>query len=77
MQEFCKELAKAHNISQTVADKKNINAISNDLFEGVAEGTGKVVFDKLAKGPRQRTDRIQRLLRNGETADIYRVTAVR
>jgi hypothetical protein len=40
----------------------------------VAEGTAKVVFDKLAKGPRQRTDRKQRLLKNGETADIYGVT---
>ena len=31
------------------------------------------MFDKLAKGPRQRTDRKQRRMRDGDTADIYRI----
>lgn len=74
MQEFCKELAKANNVLQTLAISKSIDDVPDKLFVGVAEGTGKVVFDKLARGPRQRTDRIQRRLKTGETADIYRVT---
>jgi hypothetical protein len=74
MQEFCKDLAKAHNVAKTLDTVKSINEVSLELFRGVAEGTGKVVFDKLARGPRQRTDRMQRRLKTGETADIYRVT---
>jgi hypothetical protein len=31
----------------------------------------KVAFERLARGPRQRTDRIDRRLVNGETCDIY------
>jgi hypothetical protein len=74
MQEFCKELAKIHNVNETLPEKQDISSVPNTLFSDVAEGTGKVVFDKLAKGPRQRTDRMQRKLKNGESADIYKVT---
>jgi len=74
MQEFCKELAKRHGVQQTVPERYPVANVSEDLFKRVAEGTGKIVFDRLAKGPRQRKDRIQRKLKNGETADIYRVT---
>jgi hypothetical protein len=74
MQEFCKALANANGITKTAHEKRTIFNMPKTLFSDVAEGTGKVVFDKLAKGPRQRTDRIQRKLKNGETADIYKVT---
>ncbi|WP_217385512.1 hypothetical protein, partial [Dolichospermum sp. UHCC 0259] len=47
--------------------------LPDELFIKVAEGTGKIVFDKLAKGPRQRTDRLPRSLKTNETADIYKV----
>lgn len=74
MQEFCKQLAID---SQTAVHSTSPLAVGNlrsTLFETVAEGTGKVIFDKLAKGPRSRTDRLKRSLVQGGTADIYRVT---
>jgi hypothetical protein len=72
MQEFCRELARAHGVQETVEGPMAIRAIDDTLFTTIAEGTGKVVFDKLATGPRQRTDRIDRQLKTGETVDIYR-----
>jgi hypothetical protein len=73
MQEFCRELALIHNIQETQQEKYTIDSVSDQLFTKVAEGTGRIIFDKLAKGPRQRTDRIQRTLKTGEAADIYKV----
>lgn len=73
MQEFCRNLALNNNISETTTDQYHIGRVSDEIFVQVAEQTGKVIFDKLAKGPRQRTDRMQRNLKNGRTADIYQV----
>lgn len=73
MQEFCRGLCTQEGISETAISKKRITQISDALFIKIAEGTGKVVFDKLAKGPRQRSDRKPRPLVSGGTADIYRV----
>lgn len=73
MQEFCRGVA---------VDRREDNAFRSDnpaafqpttLFKRSAEATGKIIFDKLATGPRQRTDRMQRPLVGGGTADIYRV----
>lgn len=72
MQEFCRTIATDHGIRETGAVKILISEVSNDLFQRVAEGTGKVIFDKLAKGPRQRADRLLRKLKSGGSADIYR-----
>ena len=74
MQEFCRQLSRQHGIEETSPKRLVISDVRNDLFAQVAQDTGKVIFDKLAKGPRQRADRIQRKLKSGETADIYRVT---
>lgn len=74
MQEFCRELCRDNGITETQRKIVSIKTISDRLFTSVAEGTGKVIFDKLAKGPRQRSDRMQRTLKSGETADIYKVT---
>ena len=74
MQEFCRNLAKLHQVNETLSSRL-VENIGDDLFENVADKTGKVIYDKLAKGPRQRADRIQRRrLKNGTTADIYEVT---
>lgn len=73
IQEFCRQLCNRHNISETLPHQFNINTIDENLFKSIAEGTGKIIFDKLAKGPRQRSDRLQRPLKNYEKADIYRV----
>jgi hypothetical protein len=73
MQEFCRTVATKDELVETANNPIEIGSIQNQVFESVAEGTGKVVFDRLAKGPRQRSDRKQRRLKNGGTADIYRV----
>jgi len=74
MQEFCRNLAKLHQVNETLSKTLVVESVGDDLFEDVAEKTGKVIYDKLTKGPRQRTDRLQRRLKNGKTADIYGVT---
>ncbi|HLP98638.1 MAG TPA: hypothetical protein VK149_09355 [Sideroxyarcus sp.] len=73
MQEFCRALCNQENIIETSDATIRISRLNEDLFRKIAEGTGKVVFDKLGKGPRQRSDRKPRRLRNGDSADIYRV----
>jgi hypothetical protein len=73
MQEFCRTLANTNGVVETASRKFLISEISDDLFKRIAEGTGKVIFDKLAKGPRQRSDRISRKLKNGTEGDIYKV----
>ena len=76
MQEFCRELAKFHHIDETLPETNGctIGEVFDELFTKVAEQTGRVIFDKLARGPRQRSNRLPRTLKNGETADIYKVT---
>jgi hypothetical protein len=72
MQEFCREICNIMDIKETVDDKTKIDTIDTEqLFKTVSLNTGKVIFDKLSKGPRQRADRVQRELSNGSTTDIY------
>lgn len=73
MQEFCQRLATKSGITETVRQQITINNLNQDIFCEAAEGTGKVIYDKLARGPRQRTDRLQRALISGGTTDIYGV----
>jgi hypothetical protein len=70
VQEFCKELGK-RALAESAASVDDV--FDEDVFRVIAEHTGKVIFDKLASGPRARTDRIQRPLSQGGSADIYRV----
>ncbi len=72
MQEFCRAICDMHEIKETSDDKIVIDSIDEEtLFQSVAQNTGKVIFDKLSKGPRQRADRVQRKLADGDTTDIY------
>lgn len=68
MQEFCRALAKV-----SVAGKPD--SLREDLivsiFREVAESIGRPIFEKLARGPRQRTDRMRRELKSGQFVDIY------
>ncbi|AZL67425.1 ATP-binding protein [Pseudomonas oryziphila] len=73
MQEFCSELSNQHGIEETLKTKLKINSLDDIIFKQIAEKTGKVIFEKLAKGPRQRSDRKPRPLTGGGTADIYKV----
>lgn len=73
MQEFCRGLCAQEGIAETLAHTKALIPKEPELFRSIAEGTGKVIFDKLAKGPRQRSDRKPRPLAGGGEADIYKV----
>lgn len=73
MQEFCRRLAIVHGVSTTATEEVEISSITESLFREIADQTGRVVFEKLARGPRQRSDRIQRKLKRGGSADIYEV----
>jgi hypothetical protein len=73
MQEFCRVIANDQGIKETSRSSVVISQVPDDLFRRVAEQTGKVIFDKLAKGPTQRSDRIPRKLKDGRIVDIYKV----
>lgn len=68
MQEFCRALSK-----QVVQGRFPLPPTAEGLqliFADVAETIGRPIFEKLARGPRQRTDRVQRELKDGRQVDI-------
>lgn len=72
MQDFCLRLCKANGIRTTAPDPTELTAPEwRPFFTASASGTSKSAFDLLARGPRQRTDRIQRTLTDGTVTDIY------
>lgn len=66
MQEFCRAYCK---LTETETDIKQVGV--SPIYEAIADQIGRPIFEKLAKGPRQRTDRMQRKLKDGTTTDIY------
>jgi len=69
MQEFCRAVARSSqsdNSSITLTEEE-----MESIFSTVAETIGRPIFEKLARGPRQRTDRLPRELTNGQSVDIY------
>lgn len=74
MQDFCRGLCKRLDIPEAQVTRLRIAATDEDLhavFEEVAATIGRPIFEKLARGPRQRTDRLQRELKDGQKVDIY------
>jgi hypothetical protein len=71
MQEFCKRLAMYNGIVETSERVVEISSVPDSLFREIAAEMGKVVYDKLKKGPRQRSDRKQRPVADGGTVDTY------
>lgn len=73
MQEFCRAICHVHGITTTFdgrsADLDEAGIAS--VFSETAEAIGRPIFEKLARGPRQRSDRIPRTLKNGAQVDIY------
>jgi hypothetical protein len=73
MQEFCRAICRTHGIVDSFGgasadlDDARIHAV----FAETAETIGRPIFEKLARGPRQRADRIPRRLKNGTDTDIY------
>lgn len=73
MQEFCRAVCKAHDIDTTFL-RGHVDLEEHRLkrvFSDTAETIGRPIFEKLARGPRQRSDRIQRTLKGGMRVDIY------
>jgi hypothetical protein len=69
IQEFCRAIAKTGQNSPSPFYISQLD----DIFKGVAETIGRPIFEKLARGPRQRTDRVRRLLKDGREVDIYQL----
>ncbi|MFH1114617.1 MAG: hypothetical protein V1792_11910 [Pseudomonadota bacterium] len=73
MQDFCRTICRLRNlcrsatITQLPLDEKDLPRV----FQDVAETIGRPIFEKLAKGPRQRTDRLPRTLKDERQVDIY------
>lgn len=78
MQEFCKKVCSKSGIAETSDQQLEINATFpyEQIFQEVAQDLGKNIFDRLARGPRTRTDRKSRKLKSGRETDIYRVVLI-
>ncbi len=73
MQDFCRTLCRQFGIT-TEAEGKAVDltrAQIEGVYREVAETIGRPIFEKLARGPRQRTDRNKRALKSGREVDIY------
>ena len=69
IQDFCRTVCRTAELGEGTL---RLDGIDIDVvFREVAETIGRPIFDKLARGPRQRSDRLQRTLKNGQTVDIY------
>lgn len=71
MQEFCRQVCAREVVQETLRVPRAITLSPQSLFHETADGSGRVAFDRLAKGPTQRADRKLRRLKSGQTADIY------
>ena len=73
MQDFCLNLCKVNGIAQTCAEPVDLAPPDSwdGFFRSRASMASKTAFDLLARGPRQRTDRIERQLKTGDKTDIY------
>jgi hypothetical protein len=73
MQEFCRTICRAQGITSSFGGRSAdlSTKLLEDVFRETAETIGRPIFEKLARGPRQRSDRIARKLKSGEDVDIY------
>lgn len=73
MQEFCRGICKAHGVTTSFENTPADLDMSSleQIFVDTAETIGRPIFEKLARGPRQRKDRIPRKLKSGLEVDIY------
>jgi hypothetical protein len=72
MQDFCKELCKYDGVRKEASPPRSLSEPDwNPFFSARASNASKAAFDLLARGPRQRTDRLPRNLKNGTKTDIY------
>ena len=73
MQDFCLQLVRDEGVDQALDEPVALHrrADWNAFFRERAASGSKPSFDLLSRGPRQRTDRKERTLRDGSTTDIY------
>jgi hypothetical protein len=72
MQDFCLNLCKQNGVRESSSRPHALKAPEwDDFFRGRASLTSRTAFDFLARGPRQRTDRKERILKDGTVTDIY------
>ena len=73
MQEFCLSLCKENGIREMSGKKPEIQAPPDwpSFFAARSSATSRTAFDLLSRGPRQRTDRKERVLHGGQVTDIY------
>ncbi|CAM2008806.1 ATP-binding protein [Acanthopleuribacter pedis] len=74
MQDFCHSICKINNYREAPTQEQSIPHLADwdSFFKSKASDMGKVTFQRLAQGPRPRKDRKQRLLKDGNTCDIYK-----
>lgn len=68
-QDFCRTVCRTVGLGEGAMRLDGIDI--DAVFREVADTIGRPIFDKLARGPRQRSDRLQRTLKDGQTVDIY------
>jgi len=74
IQDFCRTLCDHHGVAETKPKRIKLDIRELEpVYRRVAEMTGRVIFDAMAKGPRQRSDRKMRMLKEGGKDDIYGV----
>lgn len=74
MQAFCLNVCKELDVRETLDDPIQISFKSwRTFFSKHASETERSAFDRLARGPRQRSDRKARPLKSGGSGDIYQV----
>jgi hypothetical protein len=74
MQDFCLNLCKASGVRESQGEVQKIAAPDwSEFFASRAPGASKSAFELLVQGPRQRSDRMERVLVDGTTTDIYGV----
>lgn len=75
MQQFCREICNKCSIIERKGLRQVIsnNFQIENVFQEIAEHSGRSMFNKIKKGPRARSDRKKRKLKNGTETDIYGV----
>lgn len=77
MQEFCRGLCREMGINETLRASRTLTPPNEGweaFFRRRASTASKTAFDRLARGPRQRSDRILRTLKDSRKVDIYGAT---
>jgi hypothetical protein len=72
MQTFCQRVCIQNNIRDACEIRMNLELGDKRAFFGeIAKESSKPAFDRLATGPRQRSDRMPREFADGTMGDIY------